>query len=281
MRSPVAGLQKGRFLAPLEMLMFLKRAVRSLFPCAASFTLLMSRQLPSGEGLPACKFSAFLENCGSGKGREHSAVAMIKTEAKRALIAASVTLAALLFVSTLISSRSVSIAGAVSGALPGIQLGPAPWPAETDHLAARLRAIGLPALSAEGSALHIHQHLDIIVNGTPADVPAGIGINETARFISPLHTHDETGVIHVESDDVRDFTLGDFFDVWGVRLTTKCVGGYCSDRTKTLKIFSNGKPVGGDPRALVLKSHQEIALVYGQARAARSVPSSYRFAPGL
>ncbi len=103
--------------------------------------------------------------------------------------------------------------------LPGMQTGPAPWLPEIKNLRARLKAINLPALGAEGEALHIHQHLDIFVNGKPVTVPAGIGINMDARFISQLHTHDMSGVIHVESDQVRDFTLGQFFDVWGVRFT--------------------------------------------------------------
>ena len=164
--------------------------------------------------------------------------------------------------------------------LPGIQTGPTPWIAEVENLLARLQAIHLPALSAEGNALHIHQHLDLIVNGTQVTVPADIGINYTSPFISPVHTHDETGIIHVESDEVRDFTLGEFFDIWGVRFTKDCVGGYCSKGADTLKVYSNGKPVTGDPRKLVLQSHQEIAVIYGPEAASKSVPSSYLFPPG-
>src|SRR5689334_3904529 len=68
--------------------------------------------------------------------------------------------------------------------LPGLQTGDPPWIAETANLLARLKAINLPALHEEGNALHIHQHLDIIVNGKPVTVPADIGINYEARFIS-------------------------------------------------------------------------------------------------
>jgi hypothetical protein len=70
-------------------------------------------------------------------------------------------------------------------------------------LAARLRAIGLPPLRpAEGTAVHIHQHLDLYVDGAKAPVPAGIGIDPAVGF-APLHTHDASGVIHVESPTVR------------------------------------------------------------------------------
>lgn len=161
--------------------------------------------------------------------------------------------------------------------LAGVQSGPAPWLPEIDNLLSRLKVINLPALYEEGNALHIHQHLDILVNGKAVTVPAGIGIHQVARFISPLHTHDVSGVIHVESDVMRDFTLGQFFDVWGVRLTRDCVGGYCAKGADALRVFVNGKLLSGDPRNLVLREHQEIAVIYGPATANVSVPSTYRF----
>ena len=147
--------------------------------------------------------------------------------------------------------------------LPGLQTGDAPWKAELTNLAARLQAIGLPALSAEGSVLHIHQHLDIFVNGQPVPVPALIGINQAAGFISPIHVHDTSGIIHVESPIQQTFTLGQFFDIWGVRLTKDCVGGYCATATSTLKVYANGTLYQGDPRVLSLTEHEEIVVVYG------------------
>src|SRR5215467_3191825 len=165
--------------------------------------------------------------------------------------------------------------------LPGLQTGEAPWGAEISNLRARLKAINLPALTEEGNALHIHQHLDILIDGRPVTVPKDIGINFDERFISPLHTHDRTGVIHVESDKVQDFTLGQFFDVWGVRFTKDCLGGYCAKGSEKLRVFSNGKLVTGDPRRLVLTAHQEIAIVYGPDKSSVVVPSSYKFDEGL
>jgi len=60
--------------------------------------------------------------------------------------------------------------------LSGIQTSTAPWSPELNHLNQRLGAIGLLALSMEGAALHIHQHLDIFINGRSIPVPASIGI---------------------------------------------------------------------------------------------------------
>ncbi len=125
------------------------------------------------------------------------------------LIAAAVG-AAFIAVSVL-ATRHSSSSTVGSGPLPAtinqaslasLQTGPPPWSAEIAHLAARLQTLGLPQLSQEGTVLHIHQHLDVFVNGKPVTVPGGIGIDDN-RFISPIHTHDPTGVIHVESSTAR------------------------------------------------------------------------------
>jgi hypothetical protein len=185
-----------------------------------------------------------------------------------------------------IGGLAISAAGrhrpAATGPLAGLQTGPAPWSANTADLAARLRAIGVPPLNpVEGTAVHIHQHLDLFVDGHQVPVPALVGIDPSVGF-APLHTHDSSGVVHVESPTVRTYTLGDFFAVWGVRFTPSCLGGSCSGGDRRLRVYVNGTPVRGDPTALVLQSHQEIVVAYGTAAQLPSpIPSAYRFPPGL
>lgn len=165
--------------------------------------------------------------------------------------------------------------------LPGIQTGQISWVAEIDHLKARLDAIGLPALSAEGTVLHIHQHIDIYIDGQHFIVPAGVGINETDQFISPIHTHDSTGIIHVESPVKQTFYLGQFFDIWGVKFTNMCIGGYYNQDDKKLQVFVNGKEYMGNLRDLALSAHQEIVVTYGTSTELPSpIPSNYTFPLG-
>jgi hypothetical protein len=173
-------------------------------------------------------------------------------------------------------------AASVGPALSGELTGPAPWPANTGGLRARLRALALPALGREGSVLHIHQHLDVFVHGRRVPVPAGIGIAAAQGFISPLHTHDASGVVHVESPDVRAFTLGELFGVWGVRLTRRCVGGYCASGADRVRVYADGREFTGDPGVLPLAPHAEIVVAFGTLRQLpRPLPSSYAFPPGL
>jgi len=163
----------------------------------------------------------------------------------------------------------------------GIADGPMPWPAEFAHLKARLASIGLPALTAEGTALHIHQHLDMLVNGVAVPVPPGIGIDPNDAFIAPVHVHDTTGIIHVESPTVETFTLGQFFDIWGLKLTGDCIGGYCTGGQASLQVYVNGLLYQGNPRDLALAAHQEIFLFYGTPdQLPKVIPSTFAFPAG-
>jgi hypothetical protein len=157
--------------------------------------------------------------------------------------------------------------------LVGVQTGPAPWNAGVDHLPDRLDPLGLSQLSSEGVKIHIHQHLDIFVNGKKETVPQGIGIYD-GQFLTELHTHDTAGLMHVESDKRSKFSLGEFFGVWGVRLTKRCIGGYCKPKTPW-KLYINGAPYSGDPSTVVLIRHQEFAFVIGKPP--KKIPTSYQF----
>jgi hypothetical protein len=166
--------------------------------------------------------------------------------------------------------------------LPGITTSHAPWSPELANLRSRLSAISLPALSTEGTVLHTHEHLDIFVEGQSVPVPADIGIPADNSFISPLHTHDDTQVIHVESQVTQTFTLGQFFDVRGVRFTDTCLGGYCSDSQRKLRVFVNGQEVQQNFRDVALAEHQEIAVFFGTPQQAPNpVPGSYNFPADL
>jgi hypothetical protein len=173
--------------------------------------------------------------------------------------------------------------------LPGLQKGKAPWPPEYASLPDRLAPLQLSSLGVQGTTLHIHQHLDIFVNGKHETVPVGIGIYGN-QFITELHTHSAapeglpgppgrpTGVIHVESPTNTTYTLGQFIGVWGVRFTPDCIGGYCKQLIPW-RVYVNGKLYTGDPRAIPLKEHDEYAIVIGTPPA--KIPSSFAWGAGL
>jgi hypothetical protein len=155
-----------------------------------------------------------------------------------------------------------------------------PWAAPTDAEAA-VRAAGLPMLREEGRVIHIHAHLDVSVDGQPVVVPGGIGIGRSSQGISPLHTHNASGVIHIESPVNRAYTLGEFFTEWDVGLSPDNVGGLRVGDGKTLGVFVNGAPVTGNPAAVTINAHDEIAVIYGKPQSVGSIPSRYGFPSGL
>jgi hypothetical protein len=141
-------------------------------------------------------------------------------------------------------------------------------------LAGRLAALHLHALGQEGQAEHIHAHLDLFVKGKRVPVPANIGIDFQQQFITELHTHDATGVVHIESPKVTTFSLGQLFGEWGVTLSSRCVGRYCGG----VRWWVNGKEQHGNPAAHVLRAHEEIVVAEGAPPFV--VPKAYAFPPG-
>lgn len=219
---------------------------------------------------------------------EAAKAALAAAERRRRLIRAGVWAAAAVAVIVVITvvvvvlNRPASSPSATPTTAPGVTAGTnPPWPAPADASAA-VRGAGLPMLGAEGSAQHIHAHLDVFVNGTAVQVPADIGVDEAHQQISPLHSHDTTGVIHIESPDPHaTYTLGQFFAEWQVPLSADRIGGLPVDVTHHLRVYINGQLQTGDPAGIVLKAHDEIAIVYGTDAQSVTVPKSYAWPAGL
>jgi hypothetical protein len=146
---------------------------------------------------------------------------------------------------------------------------------------------GIQSNSTEQVLFHVHAHLAIYVNGKPKLLPYGVGIvppyqlQQTADgpFVAGgakfywLHTHDETGVIHIESPVQRTFTLGNFFDEWRQPISATQVG----PAKGAVTAFVNGKKFTGDPKNVPLGAHSVIQLDVGTV-----VPfANYTFPQGL
>jgi hypothetical protein len=144
--------------------------------------------------------------------------------------------------------------------LPGLQTGPPPWGPNFATLPDRLAPLGLDQLGTEGEVIHTHQYLNLWVNGKHVVAPPNVGIY-ASEWLTQLHVHaGEPSIIHVESPTKRNFSLGQFFGVWGVRLTPSCVGSFCGK----LQWWVDGVKQSGNPADLVLKEHQTITVVLGK-----------------
>ncbi len=87
-------------------------------------------------------------------------------------------------------------------------------------------------------AMHIHPQLHILLNGEAQTIPANIGVGSVC--VRPVHTHDSSGEIHVESNVSRDFRLGEFFAVWKKTFTKEQILDAKIDATHRIVMTVNG-----------------------------------------
>ncbi len=110
---------------------------------------------------------------------------------------------------------------------------------------------------------HIHPYLKIFINGQPQEIPADIGI--TNGCMHPLHTHDISGKIHVESPEKRDFTLSDFFAVWYKTFTKDQILDSNVDATHAIRETINGNQTQ-DYENTVLRDGDQIIIYYEEKK---------------
>ncbi|WP_373989083.1 hypothetical protein [Duganella sp. BuS-21] len=123
---------------------------------------------------------------------------------------------------------------------------------------------------------HIHSHLSIFYNGTRLAIPKNIGLKGCAYEI---HTHDNSGIIHIETDKEKKFSLGQFFSVWGKSLLSTEVAGvhgipikvYVVDENSMMEVETNWAGIEFTP-------HRSISIVIGTPPA--KLPS-YSWPTGL
>ena len=149
-------------------------------------------------------------------------------------------------------------------------------PASSTKSGAPVDGIACDTLAKEKVKYHIHTHVSLYVDGRLERLPAGIGITRPAlveKYASGtfydvglydclywLHTHAADGIIHVESPARGNFTLGQFFDIWGQPLRSSQVG----PARGAVVVFENGKKLSGNPRSTPLLKQGNIQIDIGK-----------------
>lgn len=151
---------------------------------------------------------------------------------------------------------------------------------------------GMPCASTMPNAYHVHSFVGIIINGRQLALPDGIGMKnpgadgtyagipnwtEYASCYYYIHTHDASGVFHVESPQSASlsssiYTLGNAFDMWGMALSNTQIGPY----TGTVRAYTAKVPLkttqilrsyytlwSGNPRSIPIYSHTTTWLEIG------------------
>jgi len=100
----------------------------------------------------------------------------------------------------------------------------------------------LYVLDVERIATHIHVQLEIFVDGAPI-VIAQTGVDMDTLTAAPIHTHDETGVLHIETDEAHPQapTIADFLRLWRRDVNGNAACGWIVEGPCELKATRNGE----------------------------------------
>jgi hypothetical protein len=177
---------------------------------------------------------------------------------------------------------SVVLLGAISGGRPnpGPSSSPGGYPGVGDTASGgQGQPVDGITCAKEILTYHVHAHLAIIRDGQQVPVAGYVGIPGgevgVARCFYWLHTHDASGIIHLEAPAPQTFTLGQFFDIWGMPLGRNGVANY-DVPNGDITAFVDGQQYAGDPRDIELKAHTQIVLELGQS----GPPPPYTFPAG-
>jgi hypothetical protein len=129
---------------------------------------------------------------------------------------------------------------------------------------------GMPCVQALSNKFHHHVHVSLFVNGVQLWMPKGSGTDKPiyskdgwiyrAKCWYYLHTHDRTGIVHIEPNSSRIFTLKNWFDLMAQPLSTTVVGPYSG----SVGVYINGMlQPGMDPNTVQFSPFEEITLVIG------------------
>ncbi len=121
------------------------------------------------------------------------------------------------------------------------------------------RQLALTCTTDMATQFHIHTNLEIILNGQKQEIPEDTGISNGC--MNSLHTHDNSGKIHVESPEKRDFNLADFFAVWNKTYNKNQILDYKIDQTHIIRQTVNGNDVQ-DFENTIFRDGDKIAIYY-------------------
>lgn len=122
-----------------------------------------------------------------------------------------------------------------------------PWPAPK-HAVSYIDAAGLEQERLDTTTNRQTFQLSVQVDGSDVIVPAWIGVDRYRAVQASVHTHTEGGEVWLEGKETESVTLGQFFTLWGVRMSADCLGAACGG----IRVSVDGQPVDGDPVGLKL-----------------------------
>jgi hypothetical protein len=130
----------------------------------------------------------------------------------------------------------------------------------------------------EQQGYHIHVHLTIWLNGSQVPIPQNVGIASDTSCFYWLHTHDTTGVVHIEAPATASLNLQQFLDIWGKEFSTLGYQDQLGSSTGWT-VWVGGKQISGGFSKVAFQPHMVITIAYNSPSV--KPDTVYNFAAGL
>jgi len=105
--------------------------------------------------------------------------------------------------------------------------------------------------------MHYHATLSIVIRGESQMIPAETGV--IPGCMRGIHTHDDTGKLHIETPEAMEARLEHFFQIWEQTFTSTQLLDATIGEGESISLTVDGELVD-DPRNHILEDGQELVL---------------------
>jgi hypothetical protein len=116
---------------------------------------------------------------------------------------------------------------------------------------------------AGSATYHVHAHLTFVVSGRTDYPPANVGFRYLHLCVYWVHTHDASGIIHIEAPKRIAPTLKAFFDIWGQPLSRAVAWKYHVSRGHAMLVYVGKNLFTGEPGRIKLYNHTAVTIEIG------------------
>ncbi len=134
----------------------------------------------------------------------------------------------------------------------------------TDLIENESWAIEETCLGSHSSGIsHTHSSLSIIINGNEQYISQNIGIQDSIcpDGMRGIHTHDDTGRLHIETPSQISAPVGAFFNIWGEVFNSEQILDNRVDSDHEIVMFVNGE-INQDFENYVMLDNDVIEIHY-------------------
>ena len=146
----------------------------------------------------------------------------------------------------------VSLSLGMALILVGANLWDSPQPIEEDN-----RILEVCLQDHSQNMLHYHATLSIVIRGESQMIPADSGV--IPGCMRGIHTHDDTGKLHIETPEAMEARLEHFFQIWEQSFTSTQLLDASVGEGESISLTVNGELVD-NPQNHILEDGQELVL---------------------